>query len=30
MAEKLDGKKVVTFDELTRSNAWEFEALVGW
>lgn len=28
MAEKLDGKEVVTFDELTLSNAWELEALV--
>ena len=28
MAEKLDNKDVVTFDELTLSNAWELEALV--
>jgi hypothetical protein len=28
MAEKLDGTEVVTFDELTLSNAWELEALV--
>jgi hypothetical protein len=26
MAEKLDGKELVTFDELTLSNAWELEA----
>jgi hypothetical protein len=28
MAERLDGKELVTFDELTLSNAWELEALV--
>lgn len=28
MAEKLDTKDLVTFDELTLSNAWELEALV--
>lgn len=28
MANRLDQKEVVTFDELTLSNAWELEALV--
>ena len=28
MREKLDPKELVTFDELTLSNAWELETLV--